>query len=271
MGEDCVMDDVTLIPLVMEMTACATMDERNANVDATMARGYTRLNEYLGAYSGTLSIVGAGPSLAATHKDLSGDIMAVNSSIGYLLERGIVPKFGMIWDASALCEKFAIPHPEVTYLIALRCHPLVFQRLQGCKQINWHPAGDHNIADLLSLCGIMEPLVMGGSAGVTRGLYLGVALGYTNFHLYGADSSIGEDGATHVAGSVAQEKELPIWVAYKNGEKRRFRTTPEMAAQVDEYLIIHPQFSAMGIPIEIHGGGMMGYVHELLERERAVA
>ena len=45
-----------IIPLKLHMTSCATQEEMNANVDATIKRGYTRLNEYLGSQTGRLHL-----------------------------------------------------------------------------------------------------------------------------------------------------------------------------------------------------------------------
>ena len=50
-----------LLPLLLTMESCATEQEMNSNVAATIARGYTRINEHLSTCSGTVSIVGADP------------------------------------------------------------------------------------------------------------------------------------------------------------------------------------------------------------------
>ena len=250
------------------MEGCATEAEMNGNVLATIARGYTRLNEHLGTCSGKVSIVGSGPSVRQTCKELKGDILAINSAIGFLLREKIVPKYAMIWDASPLCAGFAEPHPDVTYLIGARCHPAVFERLKGCKVICWHAGGDHNIAQFLAEQKIEEPMVNGGSAGVTRAMYLAVALGYRELELHGADSSKSGD-ETHVLGSLVPEKDIFIWVG--NGEKsKRFRTTPEMAAQVNEFrdiyqLFQHPSF---GIEVSVRGEGMLPHMAKLMRGKK---
>lgn len=240
------------IALNLYMEACATQEEMNANVLASLERGYTRINEYLGQFSGTVSIVGAGPSLADTYGELQGDILAINSAIGYLLERGIAPRWAMIWDASPLCQHFAVPDERITYLIGARCHPSVFERLAGQRIIAWHAGGDHNIAELLEQRGVQEPLINGGSAGVTRALYLAYALGYRDLHLHGADSSYSGD-QTHIKGSLVPEKSITVWLA-----GQQFRSTPEWCAQVEELKSIWPVFhsSYYGARITVHGTGL---------------
>lgn len=253
-------DGHPLVPLYLDMHSCATEPEMNANVAATRARGYVRINEYLSAYRGSASIVGAGPSIERYYGKLTGDVFAINSAIGYLLSRGVVPKFGVIWDAAEICESFATPHPDITYLIAARCHQKVFERLKDCKVIVWYAGGDHNIKQYMEEHGIDEPMINGGSAGVTRALYLAYALGYRDFHVYGGDSCYAENGQTHINGSLVPEKDFKVFV---DGEW--FRTTPEWCAQVEEYKCIHPLFQHPDInaTIEVHGDGtLLRFIHE---------
>jgi hypothetical protein len=242
------------------MEGCATQEEMNGNVLATMKRGYTPINSYLDAYRGTLSICGAGPSLQNSIKELTGDVMACNSALLALLNHGIVPKFAMMWDAHELVANFAIPHPDVLYLVGARCHPKVFDRLKDCKVVCWHAGGDHNIKEFMEEHSIVEPMINGGSAAVTRSLYLGFALGYRTFHVHGGDSSYSDDGKTHIYGSVVPEKDMEVWIGNSDG-KKKFRTTPEWCAQVEEYKAILPYFNHLGATIEAHGEGMLPHVH----------
>lgn len=262
------MIDEDIIPLKLHMSSCATQEEMNANVAATVERGYTRLNEYLDSQSGPLHLCGAGPSLSDSWKQIPAgeDVMAINSAIGYLIDQGLPPRWGMIWDASPLCEKFAVPHADTTYLIGARCHPSVFERLTGCRVIVWHAGGDHNIREYLNGRGINEPMVNGGTAGVTRGLYLAYALGYRDFHLHGCDSCYTGD-ETHVRGSVVPEKDIRVF----HGGKW-FRTTPEWCAQIEEIKMIYPSFrNAMGANVTAYGEGMMQHSISLMKSDEAGA
>lgn len=263
-----------LVPLMLHMNGCATQEEMNANVTATIERGYRPINEYLcpelggrGYWSGTMSICGAGPSLRDTYQELQGAILACNSALGYMLGQGIVPNFAMIWDASPLCEQFAIPHPDITYLLGARCHPSVFKRLHGCKIIAWHAGGDHNIIEFLKEREIREPLINGGSAAVTRALYLAFAMGFRDLHLFGADSSY-RDNDTHVNGSLVPEKDITIWLGNHEGN-RSFRTTPEFCAQVEEFKNIYPHFLSMGCDIQVHGTGLLPHVYHVMKHTYA--
>ena len=265
----------TLIPLLLNMHGCATEAEMNANVTATLERGYTPINNYLcrelggkGPFQGTVSICGAGPSLRDTYQELEGAILACNSATGFLLGKGIVPTFSMIWDASPVCESFAIPHPDITYLLGARCHESVFKRLKGCKIIAWHAGGDHNIVEFLREHEIREPLINGGSAAVTRALYLAYAMGFRNLHLFGADSSY-QDNETHVNGSLVAEKDILIHVGTHEGHPV-FRTTPEFCAQVEEFKCIYPHFLSLGCGITVHGSGMLPYIYHTMKQSFSI-
>ncbi len=272
------------------MTSCITSQEMHTNFFATLERGFTPINEHLGAYSGACSIVGSGPSIKETHKELKGDVIAINSAISYLLDQGIVPKFGVLWDGTEIVKKFARPHPDITYLVASRCHPKVFENLKGCKVIVWHAAGDHDIVDVIQRPEVFEklkiaqPLICGGSAGVTRTLYLASVLGYADIHLFGADSCYSSAGETHIRGSVVPEKD--ILVSLGNGTEGApaawFRTTPEWCAQVNEYrsiyaLTVSGRLSALTqgpenrlkVNLSVHGDSLFKAMHDRLEAKRA--
>ena len=136
-------------------------------------------------------------------------------------------------------REFAVPHPDITYLVASRCHPDVFKRLEGCKIIVWHAGGDHNINDLLCERKLNEPMVNGGSAGVTRAMFLVNCLGYTDQHIFGADSSYTGDD-THIRGSLVPEKDLMVSIVAPDGRPARMvlaeDRTPAVGPSLDPNL-----------------------------------
>lgn len=253
---------ITLSPIQFVMEGAATLEEMTGNVEATLERGYHSILPLLGTRAGSVSICGAGPSLRYTSHELVGDVMACNSAIGYMIERGIVPTFAMLWDAAQIVADFAVPHEDVIYLVASRCHPDVFERLHGCKVLVWYAAGDHNIKEWMTERGVREPLINGGSAAVTRAMYLSFALGYRDLHLFGADSSYrGPDSHVRGASSV---KEKQIEVCIGDDLNARFITTPEFAVQVEEYKSIYQLLRNLGAEVFPHGDGMLPCVHRKL-------
>ena len=268
-----------LRPLEFIMHSCAQQDEMHQNVDATLARGYQSIIPYLGSQKGACSIVGAAPSLRKTYhhlRNLPGDIIAINSSLRFLLERGIVPKWAMLWDAAEIVAEFlslarhATPHPDITYLVAARCHPYVFEKLRGCKVVTWFAAGDYDIDDYMRKKGINDPAIKGGSAGVTRAMYLMATLGYTHQNIFGADSSYSDNNASHVNGSLVNEKTLKVWVGNGHG-RRMFSATPEWCEQVNEFrdtyqLFRHPMFN---MTVDVYGDGMLPHMAGLMKAKEA--
>ena len=175
----------------------------------------------------------------------------------------------MIWDAAEICENFAVSNQDMTYLIASRCHPSVFKRLEDCKVTVWHAAGDNNILELLQRPEVIakqpchEPLINGGTAGVTRAIFLATVLGYTDIHIYGGDSCYSANGSTHATGSLVPEKDVEV--ALGNNPPIFFRTTPEWCAQVEEYRAIFTILTCCAsIKLEVHGDGMLKAMHDIL-------
>ena len=275
------------VRLALCMSSCITSEEMHTNFHATLDRGFTPINDSIGAYSGSCSIVGAGPTIKETHKELVGDVIAINSAIGYLLDEGIVPKFGLLWDGTEVLEKLVRPHPDITYLVASRCHPKVFEKLKDCKVIVWHAGGDHNIIEVMGRPEVVEklkipqPLILGGSAGVTRTLYVATVLGYEDIHIFGADSNY-SGNETHVAGSVVPEKDCMVALGdnSEGAPSLWFRTTPEWCAQVNEYRSIYTltvsgnlqalskDGSTKTVTFEVHGDSLFKTMHDRLVGKR---
>ena len=261
-----------LYRLGLAIEGCATESEMNSNFFATLHRGYTPINSYIGKEKGSCSIVGAGPTIEETYKELKGDVIAINSAISFLLDKHIVPKYAMIWDASPICENFAIPHPDITYLIASRCHPLVFDALKNCKVVVWHAAGDNNIVELMNRPEVIskqpceEPLINGGTAGVTRTMLLSTVLGYTDLHIFGGDSSYSGD-KTHIKGSLVPEKDT--LVSLGDNPPIFFRTTPEWCAQVNEYRVFYGIFICCEpkVSLSVYGDSMLKTMHDILNAQ----
>lgn len=242
------------IPLVIKGMNNTTEDVVNGNLEATFMRGYKPFQPE-GNYQGPVSIVGAGPSLSWTYKDIVGDVIACNSAHDFLISKGIIPKYAMIWDShpimGGVIDK---PHKDVKYLIASRCHPSVFEKFKDSDVTVWHALGSEEVEKFLVKYNRMEPMIAGGSAAVTRSMYLAACLGYfKEQHLFGVDSCHSE-GKTHVAGSISKTDEMPIRVCGK-----WFKIAPWMALQAGDFKIIGPGMKSQGIRIVVHGTGLIPY------------
>ncbi len=231
------------------------------NLEATFARGYTPFQASVEKKIETpVSIVGAGSSLSITYKDIVGDVMTCNSAHDFLIGKGIIPKYAMIWDANPIMGgMIKAPHKDVTYLIASRCHPSVFEILKDYKVLVWHALGGENVESYLIKRQLNEPMIAGGSSGVTRAMYLAASMGYAKgMHLFGVCDA-GDGKTTHVMGSLATQKFIDIRVCGK-----WWKLAPWMAMQAADFKTLAPIMKANGINLIVHGKGFFPYCSTFL-------
>lgn len=252
-------DGAPWVPLKINNDGVATDEDFTRNIEATLGRGYTRLNEFIESQSGSISVCGFAPSLRETWRHLTGDVMACNRAHDFLIDQGVVPKWCLLMDPLEVVAEMVTPHEEVTYLVASRCHESVFEKLRGAKVVVWHAAGDRPIIPLLEKHGVMEPTVNGGTATVTRGMVLAVAMGYTDIHIFGADSSFAEGSDTHLKKSLVEERPMQVMV-----DGRLFQTTGWMTLQVEDIRILCPELTATGNRFTFYGQGLLQHVAKTL-------
>ena len=264
------------LPLHMEGQLANTTEQIRENIVSALARDYIPFNALIGRKTGAVAIVGSGPSLKKNWRQLKrfkGDIIACNAACQFLLEKGITPTYMFCFDADRLMLEFMTPHKDITYLLASRCHPKAFDMVKGCKVVCWHAGGDLEINELLGKHGKYEPMVAGGGAAVTRAMIVALPMGYTEVHLYGADSSFAQ-GDTHIRQSTTKERRIKVKMAL-----REFETAPWMAKQLEEFKVLAPTYrDNVGARFIVHGDGLiphaalvMGFETDLAPRVRHFA
>jgi hypothetical protein len=253
----------TPVPLMMQTVLNTASDIVLENLRATFERGYTPFVASEVQTEKPVSIVGAGSSLSDTYKDIVGDVIACNSAHDFLIGKGVIPKYAMIWDANPIMGKMITkPHPEVTYLVASRCHPSVFEGLKDFKVIVWHALGGEDIEKILIEKNLLEPMIAGGSSGVTRSLFLAGALGYSKeMHLFGVCDA-GDGKTTHVMGSLIKQNFIDIRVCGK-----WWKLAPWMAMQAADFKTLVPILKSKGVKIIVHGKGFLPYTATFLNVE----
>ena len=245
------------LPLHMQGVLANSVEDITRNIEHSLEQDYIPFNELVGTKFGAVAVVGSGPSLKKNWqelRDFDGDIVACNASCQFLLEKGIVPQYMMCFDADPLVLEFFTPHPDITYLLASRIPPKVFEILEGCRIVVWHAAGDEKIRDVLEERKRMEPMIVGGSAAVTRAMMLVLPMGYTDMHVYGGDSSF-TNGETHIRKSTTEERRMAI----KCGD-RVFEIAPWMTMQVEDLKLLAPLMKKLKINLHLHGDGLLQYV-----------
>ena len=244
-------NDGVLLPLLLKTEICATPETVESNILSALGTEYRPFTPLLQpAHERVVSICGSAPSLEWTHEDVEGDVFACNAAHDFLLDRRIVPRYQMLWDADPVITRFFTPRKGVIYLVASRCHPDVLKRLEGFDTVVWHAAGDECLQRLLEAQNRVEPMLGGGSAAVVRAMFLAYAMGYRKMHLFGVDSSYEE--LTHIKKSVVEEQELNV-----NCLGKWFKTTPWLAMQAEDFKVIGPALRDAGTEIVVHGSGLV--------------
>lgn len=251
--------DDALVPLTLKSEICETPENVRTNIRATLSQPYDSFYRFLQpAHSGSISIVGSGPSIHDKWQEMTGDVFACNAAVKFLLGKGIVPKYAMYWDAHPLTSKVVTAHKDITYFVASRCPRSVFEQLKDCKVVVWHAGGDECLEPLLNEFNHPEPIINGGSAAVVRAMFMVYAMGYRDMHLFGCDSSHAGE-TTHFEKSVAEEEEIQVFCDHE-----WFRTTPWGAMQAEDFKLIGPALRGAGSNIVVHASGLLPHVAKSL-------
>lgn len=137
----------------------------------------------------TLSIVGGGPSIAQTYRDIpeGSYIGCVNKAHDWLIERGVIPHACCLLDPLAVLADQVTPRKDVKYFVASCCNPAVFDKLKGYHVELWHAS---TLSDEASVLGDSDyVLVGGGCTAALRWINLGYLFGFRRFDMFGMDSS----------------------------------------------------------------------------------
>ena len=205
-----------------------------------------------------LVIIGGGPSLKKVWPHIlshGGDIMALNNSYAFLMERGIEPDYYMMLDARRENLDFLrVPSKHTKHLIAAQCHPDIFDALADfdtCLYLTILP-------ETLELTAhIDKPKVqIAGTVGTVgiKALCMAYCLGYRELHLYGYDSSYAE--SEHHAFEQKLNDATKTIDVYLDGKK--YITTPTMAQQASEFCsMARAMTQYYGFDINLHCDGLL--------------
>jgi hypothetical protein len=192
-----------------------------------------------------ISIVGYGPSLAETWKELKPPVFTVSGAHDFLLDRGIVPDYHAECDGrDHKVRHLERPQEKTTYLMASVCNPKAWELLKNNKVEYWHCAHGQHVVEWIGKNDDGAILVAGGSTVGLSAIHLAGILGYRSFKLYGFDGNL-RDGKRHAGEHYGPSQRLI--------EREGWTTTPQMSNACDELLWLKNE----NLEIEIVGESLM--------------
>jgi hypothetical protein len=228
------------------MRTAVTLDLELQQIETCMKRGYPRL-ALQPLRDDAISIVGYGPSLEETWKDITHPCMTVSGAHDYLIERGVIPDWHAECDGREHKTKhLERPHSKTTYLMATICSPRMWEQLRGCEVRTWHNANGKHVVDWIGQNDPGGILVAGGSVIGLTAIHLAGLLGFRRFRVFGFDGNY--RGDTRHAGPHYGPAQRVI-------ERSGWKTTPQMSNACDEFLWLkrdHPE-----LELKVYGDSLL--------------
>ncbi len=242
------------LPYRYPMRNAVTMDAEVRQVKIAVSQGHPSIK--IGELKPDwISIVGYGPSLRETWKDITRPCVTVSGAHDFLVSRGMYPDYHAECDGREHKTKhLENPNGFTTYLMATIVNPRMWELLEGCKVVTWHNANGKHIVDWI---GDNDPgtiLVAGGSVVGMSAIHLAGIMGYRKFKLFGFDGNFSE-GDRHAGVHHGPPQKL----IERTVKGRKWVTTPQMSNAADElgWLIRdHPELG-----FEFHGDSMISAMY----------
>lgn len=241
-----------------------TEDQYLANVTSALKRKLPVIATFAPPHDRRLLICGNGPSLAMSANRLrklarkGHKVVACNNSYAFLKRAGVPVWAQAVMDASENTIKYVSHRDELLYLVCSLCDPRLFDTLEGRDILLWHVTHHDDAVTQRALdmaTELKQPAYFfgGGSTIALRMPWIGYALGFRKFELYGVDSSF--MGArqyaapAHVYGNV-----IKVFCG-----DREFLTSPQMADQAASFMTILKSFHRLfpGTTLDVHGQGLI--------------
>ena len=185
-----------------------TADTVKANVKANMALGLSEVQPYQEQDTHVVLLAG-GPSLAEGEDDIKelaragAQVVTVNGTYTWAMERGITPGAQIIVDAREFNARFCAPMNDRTrFLICSQCDPAFVSSLPPGQTVLWHVGGSDLFEAALKEYadetggGRDHWPVPGGTTVMNRALPMLLMLGFRKVTVFGWDSCI-LDGKHH--------------------------------------------------------------------------
>lgn len=205
-----------------------------------------------------IALIGSGPSIKGQVEEIRAlkergvYIMAIKAAHDFLIGHDIIPHMAIMVDPQPHIVKcFQKKRPDVFYMVASQCNPLVFDYFSDSKAVLWHLlTGKEGEKEVFN----KEIALGGGSTSGMRAMTLAWAMGFRKFHLFGYDSSL-TDTTLKIDGTGVGEKEvLTLWI-----DGREFKSNPAMSAQTTEFEKVMNSFKGQ-IQVRAYGDGAIPWL-----------
>ena len=218
------------LPYKYPMRNSYTLAAEIRQIGECVAKGYPRL-ALQPLRSDWCSIVGFGPSLHDTWREIENPAMTTSGAHDFLIARGLVP----FWHAECdgrdhKTKHLEHPHQDCVYLMATICNPLMWKQLEGHKVWRWHCANGQHVVEWIGKNDDGAILIAGGSTVGLAAIHLAGILGFRKFRIFGFDGNYRE-GVRHAGKHYGPPQKR---IEHKIGG-RTWVTTPQMYNACDEF------------------------------------
>lgn len=270
----------------VQTNAAIASGDQLVNVRINMKGIYSRIEELpeymkLKGRNKSIALIGGGPSL----KDNLDELRTFRTTIScgsvhdYLISQNIIPTYAANCDPDKISsDYFTKPDSEVKYLISSNSHPAVFEKLKEYQIVMWHCHSAEQSEELIKLEAEKGRTYQGIGGGCTVGLRsicLALNMGYSNIHLFGFDSCMGDaEGKAHHSYEYASDEEEAIMdkrihkirLGPKNGpSSREYYVVGYQLAQLENFKDFYSKHRMYFRPT-FHGDGALSEFYNMIEK-----
>ena len=212
-----------------------------------------------------IALVGGGPSLDKYVDDIKQfkTIIICGSSNDWAMKNGIIPTYAVICDPDPISVNYYTSlDTEVKYLLAASCDPKIYEHLKEKQVVMWHCHSDEAIEKLKGHLEGEYHAIGGGCTVGLRALSIAVMLGYSNIHLFGFDSSLGDNDKHHAYDFSDASEELGQIYNIKVGKdtlvgnEKTFHCAGYQLAQADHFKDFYTRYNQYFNPT-FYGDGLL--------------
>ncbi len=222
------------LPYRFQFKTPHTIKAEIAQIENCVARGYPRLG-LRNIQDEWLSVVGFGPSLHDTWKQITHPCITVSGGLDFLQDRNFIPDYHAECDGRDYKTKhLEHANKQTKYFMGSVCNPRMWELLKGCHVEYWHVASGQHVVDWIGKNDPGSVLIAGGSNIGLSAIHIGGIVGYRKFRLFGFDGNY-RGSVRHAGEHYAAPQRKMVRVA--NG--RHWETSPQMSHACDEFLRLY--------------------------------